>query len=100
MKHLTVWQLGGSYVNGAAHERAPFQGLLHDLVELLGRLLHLIEFSDTAGEVLHGLRGVSALQSLIGAVQPGGRQVEGVLHDHVYSRCLRQCQFTLFTLTA
>lgn len=70
MKHLRVWQLGGPHVNRAAHERAPFQGLLHDLVELLGRLLHLIEFSNATSEVLHGLCGVSALQGLIGAMQP------------------------------
>lgn len=96
---LRVWGIGGTHVNGAAHERTPFQGLLHDLVELLGRLLHLVELSDAAGEVLHGLRGVAALQGLVGAVQPGGRRVEGVSHDRVHSRCVHRCQFTLFTLT-
>lgn len=66
---VCVWS--ETNVDGAAHERAPLQGFLHDLVELFGGLLHLVELSDAAGEVFHGLRGVAALEGLVGAVQPG-----------------------------
>ena len=61
-----------THVDGAAHEGAPLQGLLHDLIELLGGLLHLVELGHAPGEVLHGLRGVASLQGLVGAVEPGG----------------------------
>jgi len=61
-----------THVDGAAHEGAPLQGLLHDLVQLLGGLLHLVELRHPPGEVLHGLGGVPALQGLVGPVEPGG----------------------------
>ena len=75
-----------THIDGAAHERAPLQGLLHDLVELLRGLLHLVELGHPPGEVLHGLRGVASLQGLVRAVEPGGggarrgQDVDMVLH--------------------
>lgn len=60
-----------SYINGASHEGAPSHSFLHDVVELFGSLLHLVELRDSPGEVLHGLGGVSTLEGLVGAVQPG-----------------------------
>lgn len=62
-----------THIDGAAHEGASLQSFLHDLVELFGSLLHLVELSDSTGEILHGLGGVSTLQGLVGAVQPGRR---------------------------
>lgn len=60
-----------SHIDGAAHERPSLQSFLHDLVEFFGSLLHLIELSDSTSEVLHGLGGVSTLQSLIRTMKPG-----------------------------
>lgn len=65
------WVQKLSYIDGAAHEGTPLQGLFHDLEELLWGFLHFIEFGHSSSEVLHGLCGVASFESLIGAMQPG-----------------------------
>lgn len=77
-----------THIDGAAHEGASLQSFLHDLVELFGSLLHLVELSDSTGEILHGLGGVSTLQGLVGAVKPGRRGAQ-------ISFILSLCYFTL-----
>lgn len=58
-----------SYVNGAAQHGTSIQRLLQDDEKVCGSFLCLVCFSDSTGEVLHGLQGAASLQSLIAAVQ-------------------------------
>lgn len=59
-----------TYINGAAHEGASLDGLLHDLVHVSGSILNLKKLCDPSREVLHGLCRVPTFQSLIGTMQP------------------------------
>lgn len=59
-----------THIDGAAHQRASRQRLLHDAVELFGRLGQLEELGDSTCEILHRLQRVPPFQCLVRAVQP------------------------------
>ena len=58
-----------THIERASHERGSLAGLLHDLEEVGGRLAEVKHFRDSACEVLHRLRRVTALQRLVTAHQ-------------------------------
>lgn len=59
-----------THIYGAAHQWAPLQCLLHDLVKLFGCLGQLEELGNSSCEILHGFQSVPAFQCLVRPVQP------------------------------
>lgn len=54
-----------TYINGAAHEGAPLDGFLHDLVHVSGSIFDFKKLCHSSCEVLHGLCSVSTFQGFV-----------------------------------
>lgn len=70
--HLLVftWGRTATYINAATQQGTTFQGLLQDLIEVLGCLSDLEGLSHSPSEVFHGLDGAAPLQCLVTPVKP------------------------------
>ena len=74
-----------THVDGAAHERAPAQGLLDDVEEVGAGLEQLMDLCDASGEVLKALSGGAPREGLIAAIHPAHTQTHARTHTHTHS---------------
>ena len=69
-----------THINGAAHQRVPLVRFHHNLEQIRRHiLLHVKHLSNATCEVLHCLAGRSALQTLVGSMQPSSIKLLTVL---------------------